>query len=370
MIQIIIIISVIILLVGLMVKWPRPGLYIFKTACLMLLLIGLLFALFFTLMGLGEQRLNINLHPWREYVGPRFIGALVVTVIIFAISQIPLLFLKKLSSKGKTKVLKIEGLVYMALLIFGTGLLYMAVSDRNYYPENQVVDKIEDFHARHGLYPKTLSDVHVHMDNDSLFTDENVHLGYSCDKNAYTLCVGYEYGNYVYDSRKDRWNEIPEGSPIENYMIAIPKEADDVIISDYDKGELGSYGVSNPEFYQLTQSQYEKAREILIKHFADSIQPSADGDYFIDHPGGWLEYMAYPYERYRRQYFGWKDSIGTNYAMVILISKKLIEHDISLGYFEDNGQLFWIEDGGSDGVDVLINLDENKLESFGVHQHG
>lgn len=44
--------------------------------------------------------------------------------------------------------------------------------------------------------------------------------------------------------------------------------------------------------------------------------------------------------------------------MVILISKKLIEHDISLGYFEDNGQLFWIEDGGSDGVDVLINLDE------------
>lgn len=241
MIQIIIIISVIILLVGLMVKWPRPGLYIFKTACLMLLLIGLLFALFFTLMGLGEQRLNINLHPWREYVGPRFIGALVVTVIIFAISQIPLLFLKKLSSKGKTKVLKIEGLVYMALLIFGTGLLYMAVSDRNYYPENQVVDKIEDFHARHGLYPKTLSDVHVHMDNDSLFTDENVHLGYSCDKNAYTLCVGYEYGNYVYDSRKDRWNEIPEGSPIENYMIAIPKEADDVIISDYDnrRGDVG-----------------------------------------------------------------------------------------------------------------------------------
>lgn len=54
------------------------------------------------------------------------------------------------------------------------------------------------------------------------------------------------------------------------------------------RGELGSYGVSNPEFYQLTQSQYETAREILIKHFADSIQPSADGDYFIDHPEvGW-----------------------------------------------------------------------------------
>ncbi len=29
-----------------------------------------------------------------------------------------------------------------------------------------------------------------------------------------------------------------------------------------------------------------------------------------------------------------------------------------------------MEDGGSDEVDILINLDENKLEVFGVHQHG
>ncbi len=370
MIQIIIIICVIILLVGLMVKWPKPGLYLFKIVCLMLLLSGLFFALFFTLMGLGEQRLNINLHPWREYVSYRFIGALVVTVTIFAISQIPLLFLKKLSSKEKTKVLKIEGMVYVALLMLGTSLLYMAVSDRNNYPENQVVDKIEDFHARHGQYPKTLGEINVSIDNDRLFTDENVHLGYSCDKNAYTLCVGYEYGSYVYDSRKDRWSEIQEGSSIENYMIAIPKEADDVIISDYVDEDIGSSGISRSEFYQLTQSQYEKAREILIKHFADSIQPAANGEYLIEHPGGWLEYIAYPYEQYRRQYFGWKDRDGTHFAMVILISKKLIEHYISLGYFEDNGQMIWIEDGGSDEIDVLINLDESKLETFVVHQHG
>lgn len=369
MIQIIIIISVIILLVGLMVKWPRPGLYIFKTVCLMLLLIGLFFALFFTLMGLGEQLLNMNLHPWREYVGPRFIGALIVTAVIFIISQIPLLFMRKISEREKTKILKIEGLVYVALLILGTGLLYATVSDRN-YPENQVIDKIEDFHSRHGQYPKTLGDINISTEIDSLFTCDWVQLGYACDKNAYTLFVIYDYSGIVYDSRNDRWVAVPDSCSVENYMIAIPKEADDIIISDYDKGELGSYGVSDPEFYQLTQSQYETARETLIKHFADSIQPSADGDYFIDHPGGWLEYMAYPYERYRRQYFGWKDSIGTNYAMVILISKKLIEHDISLGYLEDNGQLIWIEDGGSDEIDVLINLDENKLETFAVHQHG
>lgn len=369
MIQILIIISVIILLVGLMVKWPKPGLYLFKTVCLMLLLSGLIFALFFTLMGLGEQRLNMNLHPWREYVGPRFIGALIVTAVIFIISQIPLLFMRKISEREKTKILKIEGLVYVALLILGTGLLYATVSDRN-YPENQVIDKIEDFHSRHGQYPKTLGDINISTEIDSLFTCDWVQLGYACDKNAYTLFVIYDYSGIVYDSRNDRWVAVPDSCSVENYMIAIPKEADDVIISDYVDEDIGSSGISRSEFYQLTQSQYEKAREILIKHFADSIQPSTNGEYLIEHPGGWLEYIAYLYEQYRRQYFGWKDRDGTHFAMVILISKKLIEHYISLGYFEDNGQLFWIEDGGSDEVDVLINLDESKLETFVVHQHG
>lgn len=367
MFQIIIIISVIILLVGFIVKWPKPGLYVFKTTCLMLLLSGLFFALFFTLMGFGEQALNIDLHPWREYVSSRFIGALVVTAVIFVISQIPLLFLKKLSSKEKTKILKIEGLMYGSLLIFGTGLLYVVVSDRN-YPENQVIDKIEAFHSRHDQYPKTLSDIHVSADNDSLFTNDNVHLGYSCDKNAYTLSVSSEYGNYVYDSRRNKWIGNPKDlSLIENYMIAIPKETDDVIISDFDKSELEFYGIRRTDFYQLTQSQYETAREILIKHFADSIQSPTNGEYFIEHPGG---YTAYPYEQYCRQYFGWKDRDGTNYVIVILISKKIVEDYIASDDFEYNGQLIWIKDGGSDEVDVRINLDEKILESLGVHQHG
>ncbi len=33
-------------------------------------------------------------------------------------------------------------------------------------------------------------------------------------------------------------------------------------------------------------------------------------------------------------------------------------------------KLIWLEDGGSDEVDILINLDKSKLEIFGVHQHG
>lgn len=72
MIQILIIISVIILLVGLMVKWPKPGLYLFKIVCLMLLLSGLIFALFFTLMGLGKQALNIDASSLAGICRPSF----------------------------------------------------------------------------------------------------------------------------------------------------------------------------------------------------------------------------------------------------------------------------------------------------------
>lgn len=58
MLQIIAIISFISLHVSLMAKWPRPGLYLLKTANLMLLLFRLFFALFLTIMGLCEQRLH------------------------------------------------------------------------------------------------------------------------------------------------------------------------------------------------------------------------------------------------------------------------------------------------------------------------
>ena len=49
---------------------------------------------------------------------------------------------------------------------------------------------------------------------------------------------------------------------------------------------------------------------------------------------------------------------------------KLIERDITNGYLNNDKELIWLEDGGGDEVDVLINLDESKLETFVVHQHG
>lgn len=91
MIQIIIIINVLLLLVSLVDEWPKPGLYIFKTACLMLLIPGLFFVLFFTLVGLDEQALNVELHPWSEYVSGRFLMALGVTIILLIRLRLPTL---------------------------------------------------------------------------------------------------------------------------------------------------------------------------------------------------------------------------------------------------------------------------------------
>ena len=65
------------------------------------------FALFFTLMGLSVNALNIDLHPWREYVIWRFLFAATVTVVLFAVSQIPLMFIRQFLKQEKLKIIKI-----------------------------------------------------------------------------------------------------------------------------------------------------------------------------------------------------------------------------------------------------------------------
>ncbi len=365
MIPIILILCAIIALIVLMAKWPKPGVYLYKVAIFVLFLPALFFALFFTLMGLSVNALNIDLHPWREYVMYRFMFAAIVTVVLFAVSQIPLMFIRQLSKQEKLKIIKIEGLIYIVILAIGTGLLYYAVKDST-HTENYVIERINDYSKENDRYPDSLAKIGVPSDTTSHFGD--IHILYSHNESAFTLLVKSEYDEYVYDSRNDMWNDIPEGETGADKMIVMPVDSDDIIFSDYEK--IASFGISEPEFFSLTQSQYERAREILIKHFTDSIRPAESGDYLIEHPSGWLEYTAYPYDRYRCQYFGWKDSEGIQYAYIILVSKELIERYMTNGYLNNDKELIWLEDGGSDEVDILINLDESKLEIFGVHQHG
>lgn len=365
MTPIILILCAVIAFVGLMVKWPKPGVYLYKVAVFVLFLLVLFFALFFILMGLNEKTLNIDLHPWREYVMWRFLFAAAVTVVLFAVSQMPFMFSRHFSKQEKLKIIKIEGLIYIVILAVGAGLLYYVVKDST-HTENYVVERINNYHKENGRYPDSLAEIGVPSDTTSHFGD--IHILYSHNESAFTLLVKSGYEEYVYDSRNDMWNDIPEGETGAYKMIVMPVDSDDIIFSDYEK--ITSFGISEPEFFSLTQSQYERAREILIKHFTDSIRPAESGDYLIEHPSGWLEYTAYPYDRYRCQYFGWKDSEGIQYAYIILVSKELIERDMTNGYLNNDKELIWLEDGGSDEVDILINLDESKLEVFGVHQHG
>lgn len=365
MIPIILILCVVIALIVLMVKWPKPGVYLYKVAVFVLFLPALFFALFFTLMGLSVNALNIDLHPWREYVMYRFMFAATVTVVSFVVSQIPLMFIRQLSKQEKLKIIKIEGLIYIVILAIGTGLLYYAIKDST-HTENYVIERINDYHKENDCYPDSLAEIGVPSDTTSHFGD--IHILYSHNESAFTLLVKSEFEEYVYDSRNDMWNDIPEGESGADKMIVMPVDSDDIIFSDYEK--VASWGISEPEFFRLTQSQYERAREILIKHFADSIKPAESGDYLIEHPSGRLEYTAYPYNKYRHQFFGWKDSEGIKYAYIILVSKELIERYMTNGYLNNDKELISLEDGGSDEVDILINLDESKLEVFGVHQHG
>lgn len=363
MIPIILILCAIVALVGLMVKWPKPGVHLFKVAVFMLFLSALFFALFFTLMGLNVNALNIDLHPWREYVMWRFLFAATVTVVLFAVSQIPLIFIRQFSKREKLKIIKIEGLIYIVILAVGTGLCYYVVQDST-YPENYVIKHINDYQKEYHRYPESLNEIGVPSDTTSHFG--HIHIQYFHNDSSFTLLVKSEYEQYIYDSRKDMWDDIAEGEIGADRMIVKPADSDDIIFSDYEK--ITSWGISEPEFFRLSQSQYERAREILIKYFTESIKPVESGDYFLDHPFGRLEYTAYPYERYRCQYFGWINSEGVRYAYVILVSKELLRE--LNGYVNNDKELIWVQDGGSDEVDILINLDENKLEVFGVHQHG
>lgn len=139
---------------------------------------------------------------------------------------------------------------------------------------------------------------------------------------------------------------------------------DDVVMTKH--RQVSSFGISVSEFYPLSQEQYDKASKILKNYFQDSIPSNENGVYLIEHPEGYFEYLPYPYEDYVRQFWGYQYNTEEQKVMVFLISKELFYR-----YAEDsqsNDEMIWIEDGGSDAVDVIINLEAEVVESFGVHQ--
>lgn len=358
MIQVVLIICV--LLVLILIKWPKPGMYLYKAVCLTLLLSALFLAFFFSLRALNEISLNIALHPWREYVMFRFLYATVFAAVIFVVSQIPFLFVRQFDKKEKQRMVKVEGLIYLCILAIGAGLCYYEEQGHD-YPENKIISQINIYRDTYGHYPDSITP--TTFQGGYVISTDSLNVRYWHDKSSFTILAQNIYGKYIYDSQSDLWSYIPNEESEKDSLVAKSIDKDDIIFIDCKKVE--GFGVSETEFFKLSQSQYERARQLLTQYFTDFIQPFENGKYLIEHPNG-LEYKAYPYDKYIRQYFGWRDSSGTEYAYVILISKKELEHNKS--YNPD--ELFFMDGdvGGSDAVDVLINLDENKLEQFGVHQ--
>ncbi len=139
---------------------------------------------------------------------------------------------------------------------------------------------------------------------------------------------------------------------------------DDIVMTKH--RQVASFGISKVEFYPLSQEQYDKASRILRSYFKDSIPSNESGEYFIEHPEGYFEYLPYPFEDYVRQFWGYKYNTGEKEVMVFLISKELYNKYVKDN--QNNDDMIWIEDGGSDAVDVVINLETGVVESFRVHQ--
>ena len=97
----------IILSFGLMVKCPKYGLWLYKGAIFGIMIIFLFVVLFFWLGGNGDETaLNINLHPWRNYLRYRVAAAVACVTLFLAASQLPLLFVKCYAKKKKWQIIK------------------------------------------------------------------------------------------------------------------------------------------------------------------------------------------------------------------------------------------------------------------------
>lgn len=152
----------IILSFGLMVKSPKYGVWVYKGAIFIIMLIVLFVALFFYLGGNADiSALNINLHPWRNYLLYRVVAAVVCVAVIFAISQLPLLFVKY---HNKKQIVKYEGVIYAAILIIGIVCLSKCsgvgkLDDDKLQAGNDVVRLIYKYNKSHKRPCQSLSEL-------------------------------------------------------------------------------------------------------------------------------------------------------------------------------------------------------------------
>jgi len=213
----IILVVAIILSFGLMVKSPKYGLWLYKGATFGIMLIFLFVALFFWLGGNADvSALNINLHPWKNYLLYRVTAAVACVTVFLAISQLPLLFVKCYSKKKKWQIIKYEGLVYAVTLVIGVICLseFSGVGklhDEKLQAGNEVVRLIDEYNNTHKTQCQSLSDLGLKPVGDNFYEYKGMWFLLNANDKAYGLRFRSPYGgdlnyDFTYSSDIHEWD--------------------------------------------------------------------------------------------------------------------------------------------------------------------
>jgi len=200
-----------------MVKCPKYGLWLYKGAILGIMIIFLFVALFFWLGGTADvSALNINLHPWKNYLLYRVFAAIACVMFFLAISQLPLLFVKCYSKKKKWQIIKYEGLVYTVILVVGVICLseFSGVGklhDEKLQAGNEVVQLIDEYNNTHKTQCQSLSELGLKQVGDGFYEYRGMWFLLNANDKAYDLRFRSPYGedlnyDFTYSSDIHEWD--------------------------------------------------------------------------------------------------------------------------------------------------------------------
>lgn len=212
---------ILLIYIVLSIKWPRVGFWLFKAFCMLLLIIGLYLALLFYMNTVDARSLNINLHPWKNYIIWRGLDGLIVAITVYVISQLPFCFMKNYPEKRKTKILKWEGLIYVSILVMG--ISYLATETKHFISDelkygNIMVKRINEYNESHKDKCKSLEDLGLKPVKNNYYEYNGAWFNLKTDDTGYTLYfrnMQHDYldFHFVYHSKKDFWEKYKPLKP-------------------------------------------------------------------------------------------------------------------------------------------------------------
>ena len=208
-----ILIIILFLSFGIMVISPKYGLYLYKGAVFIIMLIVLFVAIFFYLEGNSDiSALNINLHPWRNYLLYPVIVTVFCVTVIFAISQLPLLFVRY---HNKKRMVKYEGIVYAVVLIIEIICLsencgIRKLNDAKLQVGNDVVRLIDEYNRTHGEQCQSLSELGLKPAIDYFYEYKGMWFVLNANDKAFDLRFCSPHGSnlnydFTYSSDIHEW---------------------------------------------------------------------------------------------------------------------------------------------------------------------